>query len=123
MGTITISPGDKNYSYNIYDRICGIDEETRGDLILELGMDYAMKYGYDVATHVWKQKLFWNWFRRIWEINENRIISDLNKRNLDTVDISYYEKWHRLLMVKYRMTDKIREKVFSEFKTTTICQQ
>lgn len=109
-----------NIEAAVIDSVSGLDHEALGHLKLEIGMDYCHKYGI-YSSYFWKEKDFWTWFGRIWEINDKRFLQELHKHKMDTVDIVYYEKFHRGNSIKWNMTGKIRDniskKIIHNFKS------
>ena len=91
----------------VLDRVSGIDQEDLVMMRIELGHDYARKFGEEQASEIIQTRVYWNWWLRIWEINDKMILDRMNRSRMDTVDADYYRKAHRVMSRKYNMLDVV----------------
>ena len=77
----------------ILRRIPGLTRNRLYRMRSEMGQQYLLdNHPRTVAEALWKEHSFWNWWLRMWEINDKHIIHALVKSGLDWGECWFYEK-------------------------------
>lgn len=80
----------------ILKRIPKLTAKALYDMRLDMGMEYLRdRYSEGVAKQLWKTKMFWGWWHRMWEINDKRIITALKESGLEWGEVWFYEDMQR----------------------------
>ena len=95
----------------VLKRVSGIDQDGLVMMRIELGHDYARKFGEQQASEIIQTRVYWNWWLRIWEINDKYFLDRIRKSRFDTVDADYYRKHHRAFSRKYNMLDVVDQTI------------
>lgn len=95
----------------VLSRVSGIDQDGLVMMRIELGHDYARKFGDKQASEIIQTRVYWNWWLRIWEINDKQLLDRMNRGRYDTVDIYYYRRHHREYSRKFNMIDVVDQTI------------
>lgn len=88
-----------------------MDQEDLVMMRIELGHDYAKKFGEKQASEIIQTRVYWNWWLRIWEINDKQFLSRMNRGKYDTVDVHYYRRHHQVFSRKFNMLEVVDQTI------------
>lgn len=92
-------------------KVSGIDQDSLVLMRVELGHDYAKKFGEQQASEIIQTRVYWRWWLRIWEINDKQLLTRMHKSGYDTIDAEFYRRHHRVFSKKYNMLDVVGQAI------------
>lgn len=103
-----------------------IPKDVKDNLVLELGMAFASKYGEALARKIWTQKAFWNWFTRVFnicDVQHDARMKLYTQKPYDTraQAVKYYEAAMKYRISKFHMPEIIRRDIFKTIKINQVC--
>ena len=95
----------------IKNRVCGIDEEAYFWMKEDLARQYLRLIMSDEDRKKYmRSKTFWQWWHRIMDLNEGHVLTEMDERAYDTVNLAYFKDlmFKRIKTMGWKLSNHVK---------------